>query len=291
MQTLSNKPEHDNNRVQKQTRLGQISFINTLPVSLPLQRGAIKLDCEQVYDTPARLNEKLKSGELVLGAMSSFYFLEDGRFELFRDISISGQGKVGSVILYSKTDLKALQQKTVLVPNSSATSIKLMQLLLKDEYGVELKLETQNGKSENESEQFADRQDLAGLLLIGDRALKQDERLSAANHLRIDLAQWWFNRFGLPFVFGVWGARKDWAETNREEFQRISSSLIEASRLGLGSMFEEVVSEAVRISGLPTQRLNCYYQNELDYRLKDEHDQSLALFGSLCKQHSLFSDS
>lgn len=288
MQTLSNKPEFEQDLVEKKTRLGQISFINTLPISLPLQKGAIALNCTQVYETPAKLNDMLQSGDLWLGAMSSFFFLQDGRFELFKNISISGGGKVGSVLLFSKRALKDLNSASILVPDSSATSIKLLQLLLKDEHNVEPVLRKQDGRFENESDCFLAGKDFDALLLIGDRALKQDEQLSKQPGVRrVDLAQWWFKRFSLPFVFGVWGARKDWAENNRKEFEQISSALYSACQLGLGEMFEQVLNEASVLSGLQTKRLSCYYRNELDYRLKEEHDQALALFGSLCKKHGL----
>jgi len=75
------------------TQLGQISFINTLPVVVPLINGAVQTDCELVFGTPSELNKKLQARQLHLGAMSSFYFLEDGDFRLFPDISIAGDGK------------------------------------------------------------------------------------------------------------------------------------------------------------------------------------------------------
>ncbi len=288
MQSLSPKTESPEKTKSKEsaskalTQLGQISFINTLPVVLPLTTGAVDANCQLVFGTPAELNKKLSRNELQLGAMSSFYFLEDGGFQLFPQISISGTGRVGSVLLFSKDDLSTLHGKIVDVPDSSATSIKLLQLLLKEEYGVEPLLRQQD-------EKVTDSSDARAVLLIGDKALKQDEHLQNT-HLRVDLAQWWFKRFELPFVFGVWGARKNWAQDNRQEFEQIGASLVEAAKLGLTSLLPQVIEEANKRTALKDERLSCYYLNELDYRLTADHDQALELFGKLCRKHGFISD-
>ncbi len=279
MQSLSvskslNKKGADS--IKTKTALGQISFINTLPVVVPLTDAAVETCFTQVFGSPAQLNAKLRKGELQLGAMSSYYFLEDGGFDLFPEISISGTGRVGSVLLFSKLPLAELRGKEISVPETSATSIKLMQLLLKEEYGIEPTLKTNAQPSET----------LSANLLIGDQALEHDDELSRSQ-TRVDLAQWWFNRTGLPFVFGVWGARKDWAQDNQTEFRAIGHSLVEASRLGLSSMLPAVIAEAASRTGLTEERLNCYYLHELDYRFTDKHAQALELFGKLCRKHGL----
>ncbi len=267
---------------------GQISFINTLPLVLPLMEKQEELGFPMVFGTPQELNQKFKEGFLNLGAMSSYYFLEDGSFDLFPDISISGTGQVGSVLLFAREELSGLEGNLVYVPESSATSVKLLQLLLKEEYGISPKF-----ASLSEAELASSLSDFLAstgrfknahaLLVIGDRALRHD--LSASGFLRVDLAQWWFNRFGLPFVFGVWAARKDWRRYNEAKFSELSILLVEALSQGLKEKFAEVLKEACRRTGLSEERLSCYYRSELDYRFKEEHAQALALFGELCRKH------
>ncbi len=264
------------------TQLGQISFVNTLPVVLPFLHGVVQADCQLVFGTPAELNQKLQRRELELGAMSSFYFLEDGGFELFREISISGADRVGSVLLFSKDELKDLHGKLVDVPDCSATSIKLMQLLFLEEFGIEPVLRKQLDSLES-------RHDARAVLLIGDRALKYDE--VRHSYLRVDLSQWWFKSFSLPFVFGVWGARKNWAQNNQDRFKLIGDSLVHACSLGLTSMLPDVINEASRRTGLTHTRLSSYYLNELDYRLNEKHIQALELFGKLCREHGFLATS
>ncbi len=267
------------------TLMGQISFINTMPVTLPLLQKAVDIGCKLVFDTPAALNKKLNENELNLGAMSSFFYLEHGGFELFDRISISGTGKVGSVLLFSKDELGHLSNKKILVPDSSATSIKLMQVLLKSEFGLDVELI--ENPCPDETDEFL-RKDTAirAQLVIGDKALKLDEQLgNNSPYLRIDLAQWWYKQFSLPFVFGVWGARKEWAVENQGLFEEIGNSLRAARDLGLTSMLKEVIDESSKLTGFSESRLKCYYIDELDYRLDDEHKQALALFEKLCREN------
>lgn len=262
-------------------KFGQISFINALPIVLPVMSGAVNCEFRTQLGSPAELNLKLKKGELELGAMSSYFFLEQGNFEIFPEISISGNGQVGSVLLFCKGSPSDLHQKIVDVPDSSASSIKLLQVLLKEEFDAEPILRTTDLKD-------PELPDSEAVLLIGDKALHHDQELSS-RHSRFDLAEWWFRLFGLPFVFGVWAARKTWVEKNFQVFRNISESLIEARSLGLGNMLSEVIAEASRRTGLTGDRLNCYYLKELDFSLKNEHADALNLFAELCRKHALLS--
>lgn len=270
------------------TMMGQISFINTMPVTLPLVKKAVNIECELVFDTPAGLNHRLHRNELQLGAMSSFFFLEHGGFELFDEISISGTGKVGSVLLFSKDELKDLSKKKILVPDSSATSIKLMQVLLKNEFGLDVELVQSACPSESD-EFFKDDETIRAQLVIGDKALKMDEQVATGSYLRVDLAQWWFNQFSLPFVFGVWGAKKSWIAHNKAVFDQIGSALRTSRDIGLDEMLNDVISESARITGFSHDRLRCYYLDELDYRLEQSHRQALSLFEQLCIQNGFLS--
>ena len=265
------------------TAFGQISFINALPVVLPLMEGLVSMPAELVFGNPAELNKMLKNGDIKLGAMSSFYFLEDGGFDLFDDVSISGSGQVGSVLLFSKDSLSELDGKLVTVPDSSATSIKLMQVLLLEELGIKpiLKLDSGCGA-------LLDDNEVRASLLIGDKALAFDSDKRSSDFQKTDLAQWWHRCFSLPFVFGVWGARKSWVEENRSLFLEISRSLSEARDLGLKSMLQSVISEAHSRTGLSNDRLRSYFLEDLNYEFTEQHGKALQLFNELCGKHSLF---
>lgn len=281
LESESSGPESNSG---KKVAFGQISFINALPVVLPLQESRISIDAELVFANPAQLNKKLKDGELLLGAMSSFYFLEDGGFDLFSDISISGSGQVGSVLLFAKDELKDLDGKLVTVPDSSATSIKLMQSLLLEELGVRPRLVL-----DSEHEAKMSTTEVRACLVIGDKALAFDHT-EGKQFQKTDLAQWWYRYYQLPFVFGVWGARKQWVAENKALFASISRSLSEARILGLGQMLEQVITEANARTKLSRERLRSYYLDDLNYLLTDKHMDALKLFKDLCIKHKLLNE-
>jgi chorismate dehydratase len=278
----SNRQDSSTSSAQA-TAFGQISFINALPVVLPLLEGRVSVPADLVFATPAQLNKMLQQRQIQLGAMSSFYFLEDGGFELFRDISISGSGQVGSVLLFSKDELRQLDGKVVTVPDSSATSIKLMQVLLLEELGIEpvLRLDTSSGSA-------LDADEVRACLLIGDKALDFDNDNSSKRFEKTDLAQWWHRCFELPFVFGVWGARKEWVRENEALFKEISRSLAAARDIGLSAMLDSVIAEAHKRTKLNHERLRSYFLEDLNYEFTEQHAQALALFDRLCKKNSLF---
>lgn len=90
---------------------------------------------------PGELNQQYRDKALDLGAMSSHYFLEDGGFELFPNISISSSGPVGSVLFFCRQPLAKLSQTRgrvkIGVPRASASSIRLLHILLSECFGIE----------------------------------------------------------------------------------------------------------------------------------------------------------
>lgn len=264
----------------KKPTIGQISFINTLPLTLPLEKEYVSLEADIVLANPNKLNMMFQRRELDIGAMSSFFYLADGSFEIFPDISISCLGAVGSVLLFSKPEASKLDNQVIAVPDSSATSINLLSVLLKEEHGV-------NGKMQPCKEPSLQDPEIKGLLLIGDQALKKRAELEANYHC-YDLGLWWHRLFALPMVFGVWAARRSWIQGNKEIFENTVSCFQHSLKLGLGERFPEVLTEASRRSGLDQTSLIRYYRQELNYEFSPDHKQGLSLYGSLCKKHKLF---
>jgi chorismate dehydratase len=266
---------------------GQIDFINVLPITYVL-RTEKPANMSLVMDNPGDLNRKYLRKELDLGAMSSHYFLQDGGFELFPAISISAQGPVGSVLFFSRKPLAELDQVRVGVPLASASSVQLLHILLKESYGVQAQFVP---LTKPELPQGADDVPLDAFLLIGDRALTVDDDLqksgAISHYERLDLAQWWYEKYQLPMVFGVWGARKSWKEANPDDFASISAFLAGSYAKGLGRDFEVVLVEASQRTGLSIDRLRHYYLSELDYTFTDDHGRGLALYQSLCRKYEL----
>lgn len=262
-------------------RLGQISFINSLPIVLPVQSGHVAIAAQTIYGSPSELNAMYASNQLDMGAMSSFYFLQTGNLQLVPDISISSDGPVGSVLFFSKVSPHKLNGAKIAVPASSATSVNLLKILLAEQLNCKPIFCV-------ESEPSLEGTDVLGALVIGDRALAFDNEWSR-HYWRADLGQWWQARTGLPMVFGVWAARQEWAARNEQHFLAICNTLRLSAQLGLSSLFPLVMNEARNRTALPPDRLQRYYFKELNFHLGERHRRALELFADLCRKHGIFS--
>ncbi len=264
---------------QEIPRLGQISFINCLPVALPIDWGYVPVSAQVFYGSPSELNARMADGALDIGAMSSFFFLQHGGLDLVRGLSISCDGAVGSVLFFSKLPLNQLAGKRIAVPASSATSVNLLRVLLLDQMNIPVEVVVQSEPSPEEP-------GVQGALVIGDLALRMDVEWSL-KYRRIDLGQWWLSRTGLPMVFGLWAARSDWASQHREQFEAVSEALVHSVEAGLGALLPAVVSEAKDRTALDELRLQRYFQQQLNYELAPRHMAGLEHFNKLCHGYKL----
>jgi chorismate dehydratase len=260
-------------------RLGQISFVNCLPVVLPIERQHVAMDAEIVMETPARLNALFDEGQLELGAMSSYYFLAKGDLTLCPDVSISCLGPVGSVLLFSKIDPAKLANGRIVCSAQSATSINLLKVLFAEQFGRWPEM-VAHVRPDLDDDQFD------GALVIGDRALEVDNDWSQS-YIRIDLGEWWHQRYELPMVFGVWAARPDWVDKNHYRFAELSRALWTAKQMGLTRRWKDTLFEAKRWTGLSLSRLERYYKQELNFDFDVQHGEGLALFQELLLKYDL----
>ncbi len=272
-------------RGSSKARLGQINFVNCLPVVLPIAQGRVVLEnAESVFAQPAQLNAWYADGTLDLGAMSSFHYLaSDNHLELVQGLSISSDGPVGSVLLFSSQELSKLNGRTVQVPKSSATSVNLMRVLLWETYGVSVELEPVD------SPQMPDEQNkVVASLIFGDHALKCDHEWSKTA-LRKDLGQWWRDSYGVPMVYGLWAARKEWLaqSENQSVYSDTTAKLLESLDIGLTSMLPDVIEEAVRRTGLSRAAIESYYLRQLNFEMTSRHLDGLEIYRRLCQKLQL----
>ncbi|MBX9880013.1 MAG: menaquinone biosynthesis protein [Candidatus Obscuribacterales bacterium] len=260
-------------------RLGHISFINSLPVLVPVLRRLVDMPAEIVIDAPTSLNRQYASGDLDLGAMSSYHYLKSGNLFLVPSMSISAEGPVGSVLLFSKQPLEQLRGATIAVTATSASSVNMLKALLLDQLSLNANFVVEQNPS-------LDSVSTDAVLVIGDHALAVDEQWSSL-YYRVDLAEWWHKCYGLPFVFGLWAARAEWVRTNFGLFQEICSALVEAKRIGLSTAFADVIAEAKSKSGLTEERLKKYFLEELSFDFTERHMQGLAKYATLCQKYNL----
>lgn len=260
--------------------LGQISFINALPVVIPIARGKVSLNATSVAAPPGTLNRWLSEKKLDAGAMSAFHYLQNAHeLELFEGLAISSRGPVGSVLLFCAKDVRELNGADVAVPDSSASSINLLRVLLKECHGVSVNLVPYSRPDFRAAER-------GGLLLFGDKALTADLELSM-RYNRVDLGKWWHDLTGLPMVYGVWGALREFVSAQEELFADMSEALCTARDEGLDGSFDLVLAEAQKRTGLTLPRLQQYYRRDLDFEFTAAHREGLSLYETLCRKHGL----
>ena len=268
---------------QLRPRLGQINYINSLPITLPISRGIVGVEADVHLGTPQELNRGYAENRLELGAMSAFFYLQSDGLNLLGDLSISSCGPVGSVLFFLKTEPDRSKTMRIAASSASLTSVNLLFILLKEEFKIEPSF-THCPSPDLTAQEFD------GALVIGDYALAVDAHWSKLAR-RFDLGEWWMSRFHLPMVFAVWAARSQWQRQHNLECSIISESLKRSLAIGLNSGFDQVVAEAVNLSGLSAQRLEHYFRAELDFSFTSDHLAGLNRYKSLCERHGLFAPS
>ena len=249
-------------------RLGRIAYLNVLPIYFALEHLFSENGFHLVRGTPAELNAAMRRGDVDLGSISA---LEYGRawrdYLLLPDLSISSKGAVGSVLLFSRVPFARLDGRPIRVSAASASGAALVKVLLTELFGVAPHY--QRGQLAG-----ARLDDYAGVMAIGDEALK----LSAAGIMpfELDLGEAWQELTGLPFVFGVWAVRRDFAGAEPSATAALHRLLLRSRDWGLGSLAELSRIAAAPFGMTPGQILA--YFRQLNYSLDPEHEAGLATF-------------
>ncbi len=257
--------------MQLKMRVGDINYLNTYP----LRWGLSQMKIPEVFlGTPAEVNQALLKGEIDLGPVSSIFYLKNReKFVGLGNICIASSGEVKSVILISRFPLKKLDGKSISLTRASATSQKLLQIILGKKGLV-----PQYVLGEKD---LLEKGEVDASLLIGDDALKAyiDYLEGKTPFYLYDLGKEWKELTGKPMVFAFWVVRKEIFYAQPQVVNESLKDLLSALRLGLSNL-DKVVSEAARLSGIEENFLKGYYQG-LTYYLGEEQKQGLTTFYEL----------
>ena len=254
--------------------IGELSFISGLPISLPIDRGLLPSpEIQTVSGLPGELDERMASGELAAGPISSLeYIRHRDRYELVPDLSISSWGRFVSAVLFSKGSLGRLSGKTVALPYGGATSNVLTQWFLQKMFGAEPHFEETTGSLEELMERYD------AVLSIGDQAVLDARK--PHDYLTLDLGEAWWQLMKTPMVSTLWVTQKSLPEADQ---QAIAQLFARAKELGR-ERHDEVLAEATRRLGIPEAEVEAYYAL-LNYDLAPVHMQSLSLFTDYLLTH------
>lgn len=254
-------------------RVGHIQFLNCLPLFWGLARTGGLLDLDLTRDTPDGLSDALVAGDLDIGPISMMEFLRHADdLVVLPDIAVGSDGPIMSCLLVSRCPLDELDGAPIALSSTSRTSVRLAELLLTDSIGVK-------------PEFFVRPPDLATMLaeapaavVIGDTALRAALHEAPALGLQVhDLGQMWQDWTGLPFVFAVFAARREFVEREPEIVREVHASFLASRDLFLTEM-DDICAQAARWEAFDADTLRRYYLTALDFSLGDRQLAGIAEF-------------
>ena len=240
--------------------MGHIQYLNCLPIYWGLVRSGALLDVELTKDTPDRLNDMLVAGDLDIGPISLVEYLRNADdLVLLPDLAVGSDGPVLSVNLVSQVPLDTLDGRRVALGSTSRTSVLLTRMWLAEVYGVR-------------PDYFVCPPDLTSMLLeadaavlIGDAALRATYDAPRHGLTVYDLGQVWREWTGLPMVFAVWAARRDYAEAHPGLVKDVHTAFV-TSRDDALAHVDEVAEQAARWEVFDAETLATYFRM-LDFSL------------------------
>ncbi|AVH96073.1 menaquinone biosynthesis protein [Streptomyces sp. WAC00288] len=245
-------------------RVGHIQFLNCLPLYWGLARTGTLLDLELTKDTPEKLSERLVRGDLDIGPVTLVEFFRNANdLVALPDIAVGCDGPVMSCVIVSQRPLEELDGARVALGSTSRTSVRLAQLLLSERYGVSPDYYTcppDLGVMMQEAE---------SAVLIGDAALRASLHDAPRLGLQVhDLGLMWKEWTGLPFVFAVWAARKDYLAREPETVHEVHQAFLASRDLSLEEV-AKVAEQAARWEAFDAELLERYFRT-LDFRFGPE---------------------
>jgi len=248
-------------------RIGCVPYLNAKPLIDWFHSPECDVDAQVVYAVPSQLAMELRDGRLEVALVSTFELFRAPGLCVVPDISISADGAVRSVRLFSKVPFAAI--RSIALDLGSLTSVALLQILLREVYGIQPQLE----RAEPELSVMLARHD-AGLI-IG----RLDDYQPRPTYV-LDLGEAWKKLTGLPFCYAAWLARKDLPS------EPMRGALLRAKEWGdahRGDLVKHWSSEL----NLETARVAEYLCDTIDYGLNRKEHEAIELFQEKCHRNGL----
>ena len=249
-------------------RVGMVHYINTAPIHEIWKEQVHNPSWQLVEEHPAALNEMLASGQIDLGFVSSHeYGIRPEKYRILSDLSISANGPVGSVFLFSRIKPEKLSGLPVLLSSQSKTSVCLVKIILDQFFNVKpYYLKGEVGE--------AGKHNAEAVLAIGDDAIRL--KLDGSYQFCLDLGEVWLQHTGLPFVFAVCAVREDFCKFHEQQTNQIHKTLIDCRDKGVADLSRICSIAAPRI---PMEISSCHsYLKGIEYDLDGDKLKALTTF-------------
>ncbi|NJP38185.1 menaquinone biosynthetic enzyme MqnA/MqnD family protein [Alkalicoccus luteus] len=262
--------------------IGEITYTNIQPMFHFLDRPAMEQRGFTFQKSiPSELNGRMRDGRIDAGGISSFeYASNPDAYYILKDLSVSSKGDVRSIFLFSKRPIGELNDASVALTSSSATSVHLLKLLLERREGIQPVYSTE----EPDFTYMMKNHDAC--LLIGDDAIKAAD--SAEGIYQYDLGRLWFDWTGLPMTYALLAVRREKAENDPSKTEELHRQLHRSLRACRETGFKALTEKSAADHGLTTTFWEAYFQN-LRYELNDEELDGLNLFCRLLYEEQYIS--
>jgi chorismate dehydratase len=198
------------------------------------------------------------------------YLRHAGDLLLLPDLAVGSDGPVLSVTMVSTRPPAQLDGGLVALGSTSRTGVLLAKMLLGERYGVTPRY-------------YRCPPDLTGMLLeadaavvIGDVALRATYEAPARGLHVTDLGAAWREWTGLPMVFAVWAARRDFAGAHPGQVKDVHEAFLRSRDLCLSEL-DEAARAAARWEPFDAATLAGYFR-ALDFSLGDRQVAGLRAF-------------
>lgn len=254
--------------VNTENVIGKIPYLNSVPFYENMEQRQFKI----LPIVPRRMGQLSVKGQIDAGLFSLMdYFAQEQNLELM-NYCIATRDQVKSVMLFSKEGWQGLNGKNIGIIDDTATSVRLLQVLLEKRYGVKANFVRMHA-SVNDFSQFD------AILLIGDEALKSHKSGLPGFDLVFDLAEEWYEWQKMPFVFAVWAHKKSLSREKREELQQIILHSLEKGE----NQLETIGTFHGKMITLSPTETSQYLQG-FNYRLGEREKEAINIFKKLIEE-------
>ncbi|TSB46910.1 menaquinone biosynthetic enzyme MqnA/MqnD family protein [Alkalicoccobacillus porphyridii] len=265
-------------------RIGEIEYANIQPFFHKLNRKQLgSQGFELITNVPSRINEELAAGRLDVAGISSFSYAEHAdEYSILPDISVSSKGEVRSLLLFSKVPIEKLNEKTIALTASSATTIHLLKIMLHFFYDLQVQYVTMKPQLHS----MLDHHDAA--LLIGDDAIRA-ARKTGDLHV-YDLGELWYQHTGLPMTYALFAVRKEVLHTQTNPLETVYQSLLDSREQTKEDNYRQLAEHFSLKQGGTFHFWQSYFQN-LWYHFNEENMRGLLYYYKLAYEYGFLSKS
>ena len=265
-------------------RIGEIEYANIQPFFDKLDRPQLVAEGFQLTtDVPSRINQQLAGGLVDLAGISSFSYAQHAEhYSILPDLSVSSKGEVRSLYLFSKVPIEQLNEKSVALTASSATTVHLLKIILLSFYELNVQYHTMKPNLD----EMLLTHDAA--LLIGDDAIRAAR--TANNLYMYDLGELWYQHTGLPMSYAVFAVRNEVLSTHENELEKIYQALVNSKQLSESNQYQDLSKRFTLKQGGTFDFWQSYFQN-LWYHFNEENKRGLLYYYKLAYEYGFLSKS